>query len=120
MNVSEQCPVCGRRGIIKQVCYDPSSVFYECPVCGRYEYSMENSTYEELDYNELAPFLFYEGFRNKQGRVNTGIILQNQEKVVIHIQQNLEMVITLQECQSIWIRILFHCGFQKVFLKKLI
>ena len=42
MNVSEQCPVCGRRGIIKQVCYDPSSVFYECPVCGRYEYSMEN------------------------------------------------------------------------------
>ena len=30
---------------------------------------MENSTYEELDYNELAPFLFYEGFRNKQGRV---------------------------------------------------
>ena len=69
MNVSEQCPVCGRKGIIKQVCYDPSSVFYECPVCGRYEYSMENNAYEELDYNELAPFLFYEGFRNKQGRV---------------------------------------------------
>ena len=30
---------------------------------------MENSTYEELDYNELVQFLFYEGFRNKQGRV---------------------------------------------------
>ncbi len=69
MNDDEQCPVCGRRRILKKVCYDPNSVFYECPVCGQYEYSMENSTYEELDYNELAPFLFYEGFRNKQGRV---------------------------------------------------
>ena len=64
MNVMEQCPVCGKRGIIKQVCYDSTAVFYECPVCGRYEYSMENNAYEELDYNELAPFLFYEGFRN--------------------------------------------------------
>ena len=65
MNVMEQCPVCGKRGIFKQVCYDPTAVFYECPVCGRYEYSMENNAYEELDYNELAPFLFYEGFRNQ-------------------------------------------------------
>lgn len=40
MNVMEQCPVCGKRGIIKQVCYDSTAVFYECPVCGRYEYSM--------------------------------------------------------------------------------
>ena len=47
------------RYILKKVFYDPNSVFYECPVCGQYEYSMENSTYEELDYNELAPFLFY-------------------------------------------------------------
>lgn len=69
MNAMEQCPVCGKRGIFKQVCYDPTAVFYECPVCGRYEYSMENNAYEELDYNELAPFLFYEGFRNQQGRV---------------------------------------------------
>lgn len=44
--------------------------------------------------------------------LNTGIILQNQENGVIHIQWNLEMVIILQECQSIWIRILFHYGFQ--------
>lgn len=121
MNAMEQCPVCGKRGIFKQVCYDPTAVFYECPVCGRYEYSMENNAYEELDYNELAPFLFYEGFRNQQGReLNTGIILQNQENGVIHIQWNLEMIIILQKCQSIWIRKLFHCGFQKVFLKKLI
>ena len=69
MNVMEQCQVCGKRGIFKQVCYNPIAVFYECPVCGRYEYSMENNAYEELDYNELAPFLFYEGFRNRQGRV---------------------------------------------------
>ena len=54
---------------------------------------MENNAYEELDYNELAPFLFYEGFRNQQGRVDTGIILQNQENGVIHIQWNLEMII---------------------------
>lgn len=69
MNVMEPCPVCGKRGIFKQVCYNPTAVFYECPVCGRYEYSMENNAYEELDYNELAPFLFYEGFRNQQSRV---------------------------------------------------
>ena len=48
MNDDEQCPVCGRRRILKKVCYDPNSVFYECPVCGQYEYSMENSTYEEI------------------------------------------------------------------------
>ena len=33
MNVMEQCQVCGKRGIFKQVCYNPIAVFYECPVC---------------------------------------------------------------------------------------
>lgn len=27
MNDDEQCPVCGRRRILKKVCYDPNSVF---------------------------------------------------------------------------------------------
>lgn len=120
MNAMEQCPVCGKRGIFKQVCYDPTAVFYECPVCGRYEYSMENNAYEELDYNELAPFCFMRDSEISRVELNTGIILQNQENGVIHIQWNLEMIIILQKCQSIWIRKLFHCGFQKVFLKKLI
>ena len=59
MNDDEQCPVCGRRRILKKVCYDPNSVFYECPVCGQYEYSMENSTYEELDDKELVNQALY-------------------------------------------------------------
>lgn len=120
MNVMEQCPVCGKRGIIKQVCYDSTAVFYECPVCGRYEYSMENNAYEELDYNELAPFLFYEGFRNQQSRVEHRYYSTKSREWCDIYTVEFRMVIILQECQSIWIRILFHCGFQKVFLKKLI
>lgn len=68
MDIIKQCPVCGKIGISEQVCYEPNSIFYECPVCGRYEYSMENNTYEKLDHNELAPFLFYKGFRNGHRR----------------------------------------------------
>lgn len=118
MNVMEQCQVCGKRGIFKQVCYNPIAVFYECPVCGRYEYSMENNAYEELDYNELAPFLFYEGFRNRQGRVEHRYYSTKSKEWCD--TYTVEFRNVLQECQSIWIRILFHCGFQKVFLKKLI
>lgn len=118
MNDDEQCPVCGRRRILKKVCYDPNSVFYECPVCGQYEYSMENSTYEELDYNELAPFLFYEGFRNKQGRVEHRYYSTKSRESCDTYTTEFKMVITLLECRFIWIKILFHCGFQKVFLKK--
>ena len=29
MNVMEQCQVCGKRGIFKQGCYNPTAVFYE-------------------------------------------------------------------------------------------
>ena len=69
MDDIEQCPVCGKKGVVKQISYDPCAVFYKCSVCGKYEYSMENSTYDELDRNKLAPFLFYEGFKDKKGVV---------------------------------------------------
>lgn len=31
MNVMEQCQVCGKRGIFKQVCYNPIAVFMNVP-----------------------------------------------------------------------------------------
>ena len=69
MSNIDKCPVCGKRDIAKQYCHDPESVFYDCPVCGRFEFSMENDTFSEFDKNELASFLFYEGFRNGKGKI---------------------------------------------------
>lgn len=52
------CPVCTTE-IFSYPNYDRNTIFYICPVCGRYELA----PYKKLNFNHLAPYLAYNGFK---------------------------------------------------------
>lgn len=54
-----KCPICDTETIYHPD-YDRNLVFYSCPVCGRFQLD----AFEKLNYNHLASYLLYNGFRH--------------------------------------------------------
>lgn len=63
------CWVCGKYDVLKQANSDLTEIFYECPICGRYQLSMENDIYKQINKDQLAAYLYYNAFKNKKGSI---------------------------------------------------
>ena len=58
MSEKVKCPACDTE-IWCYPGYARDMIFYVCPICGKYELS----EVEKLDYNHLASYLLYNGFK---------------------------------------------------------
>lgn len=60
-----QCLICGKQGIEKQIDYNLGRVFYVCPICGRYDFSDSDISNLPLDKRKIGAYYFYNRFKDK-------------------------------------------------------